>query len=456
MNNKTNIIDRKAISFFSIAVFAFCLIFVFITNSVYTYPTDIALFLNRIFLQGIIGGQMFSIFELIVIALSLSLINKYHISLKNSLRTEKFIFVFLIVSILFKYINPNNITSASFLGIPLYGVTTDFIHIVFLSALFFTINVNQLFAVLRKIAVTIVIMMLLRAGVLLVLVALGRGLTVEIWKNVTTLEGDTLYIASLVQVIFLYLFLIYSRKKYLIMTSLLLLFLILSFRRGPLFVSLFSSLLIILTYIFYFKKGKKYLMLIVLLSLTVYINLGSINSNQVIMKYFYRNFGAFVGFKNINKEVSVYAENRHIEQSIYGLTESIKRNGFWGYGKNVDYSATFSWMSSSGIHNAFVQVWITQGLIPFLFYISIVAIVFFELVRTIVGFKKNDRRYSLLKFSIVIYLLMFFMLLFFGFTIHELINSKPTVYRVILLTIILKVTSENYHLLLPRKLLNNY
>ena len=435
-------INKKFIDFTYISIILTAIIFSLVTDSVYTHPTETAVFLNSIFYQGVVGGQMFSIFELLILLISLSILNRCGVGFQGSSSTKKFIFIFLIISVLFKMINPENSTEASFLGIPLFGITTDFVHVVFVFSLFFAKNKKILYNILKLLGKYAFVFMAVRAIILIILVFLGRGLSIEIWQNVTTIEGDTLYIASLFQVILFYFYYTKRAKKYLLLSIIMLIFIMLSFRRGPVFLSL-GAILIIFAFGLLYNNRIRLIGFVGLVSTFFVFSFTTIGDHYNFQKYYYRYFGEFLGYEHIDNETQRYVENKHFEQSLYGITRAFEIAGFWGMGKNVDYSSAFQWRSSNGIHNAFVQVWITQGFIPFLFYISLVIVVIFKLFGSFISYKKENLEYSLFSLSIEAYMIMFFLLLFFGFTIHELINTKATVFRVVLLTIIIDKMSED-------------
>ena len=79
-------------------------------------------------------------------------------------------------------------------------------------------------------------------------------------------------------------------------------------------------------------------------------------------------------------------------------------------------------------------------------------IVIIEIVKTLKNIRKLKPDYVLLKLTINIYIIMFFLALFVGYTIHDLTFPKPTIYRVLILAFLFKLTPQNYKLLLSNKI----
>lgn len=429
---------------FSFLLILFCFMFVFVSNDNFNDASDMTIILNKIFLQGIIGGRFFSVFEILFMVIAFQLIRIAGFSFLDASKTEKLLFVSLIVAIFFKDINPNNNSGNTFLGVSTYGITSDMTQIIAFSSLLLIKNKNTLMIFLTYLFRLIIYISLFRAVILFILWAIGKGSSWGYISNMILSEGDTLYIFSFVQILLLFLYLKTKQKRYAITSLFILAVIIISFRRTALFISLLTSLAIGIIYLAktFTKRKTIYMILFFGIFGMISSNTFSIDQFPRAEKYILRNFGALFNYTSDDWEVNRYVKNDHFEQTYYAVQQAVSTLGFWGYGMDVDYNRFFWYENVSGIHNAFIQVWISQGFIPFLFYSLIFFIILSELIGTLFKIiNKYDDEY-LLKICVSTYLVVLYLSLFIGYTIHDLVFTKPIIYQTILIAYIFNMNQH--------------
>ena len=105
-------------------------------------------------------------------------------------------------------------------------------------------------------------------------------------------------------------------------------------------------------------------------------------------------------YVSFERKMETHAFNNHFEHSKYYFQRAINQNiGFWGAGYN-NISEQYQYMGdvvySGGIHNAYVQIWLNFGFIPFCYYMLIVFILLFQLIKLFRNFHKSNTIYFLI------------------------------------------------------------
>ena len=428
-------------------IFIFSILFAFtsVTYSIsQTYSTRI---LNKLFHDGIFYGRGFSIFDLVVIFISVSIIMRIRINFSKQRWQEKSIYVASILYIIFITINPNNYSL--FAGIP-----DNITFLLFLHAFILIKDNEQYIHIISKLIKVLSLLFLIRAIMLIFWELLGLGAS-ELWGFSSALmEDDSLYIFSFIGIIFLLNYFFSRKKKYLIYWGIIFMLQLLSFRRAGLFLILLPSLFIFtFYYIRYIRSYNKLVIVLFLLTIIYLLFTGIVPFSDTMKVHFYRNFGAFIPESIAYIPAYDFVENLHADQAQYAINIAIDVLDFWGKGygpqelDQIDYAG-------KGIHNAFVQVWMRYGLMAFFYYVFLALLLVLEILSLIKNYRIWGREYFLIKACILLYLVFYFAALWMN-SIYLLVETKMVVFRMLLFISLYKITPSNYTLLFSKKKIQN-
>ena len=432
---------------FSLVLLIFSIVFVIASEYQIWPQLDRTVFLSKIFHDGILHPAFFSIFQLLIIILSLYLIKKSGLRLIRPCNKELYLYLSTIIYFLFIMINPNNHTDNPILGLPLLSEISYYTHFLFLAAFLF-IKKDIFIIFVGKFIKIIMIVSIIWAAILFILWLFGKGNYSLFGIRSVLTEEDTLFIFSFVQLIFLLQYYLYKRIRYLIIWGFLMFFLILSFRRSCVMISFLTSFSLIILYNISIKhKLNKIVVFFMSFFLLVFLVIPFIATSFNVDIYVSRYIGEYISIPGIdfNEDVS---RNKHIEQANYGLSLMIKRLSFWGNGLGSSYTKYD--YGNTGIHNAYFQIWDQYGFVPLLYYLGIILLLIIETIKILINKRMYDRQYFLLKSSILIYLIFFFInawvLIYDNF-----IDIRMVFLRGLLLAFLLRVDNRNYKLLVSLK-----
>lgn len=318
----------------------------------------------------------FTTFEFIIILFSLYLLFTF----KQYYQKDKFYKNFFILSIavvIISLLNPNN----NFEFRHYFGtqhVKKLHLYLLFLFSLTF-LRSDILTIVLKKIFYIGAIVSFTKAIESLFFFMIGNG-DVFMSRAVTISQNDTLVWMAIFNCIFMGLYFHSQEKKYLVISLIYFIVLLLSYRRYALFVAIIINLI---GFLFYLKvKGKtKAIIKIFLLSFLIIFSFSIVSKSEIINEYINRYMGAmsyFIQFRDVGL-ISEFSDTGHMIQSIAVTNYVLDNIGrFWGTGLNSEYREYIPGQSSV-IHNSFVEAWSLFGLYMVIFFMIISIIAFYKL-----------------------------------------------------------------------------
>ena len=308
------------------------LVFVSVNN--YTF-NQLSLKLNVIFFTGIGNPHFFSILDIMVILISLLLIKKYRLNFANSSKIAKFIFIFAIICFILKMLNPNSDTNNPIFGLPLFSDITNYSNLLILVTVLF-IDKDVFIIFIKKFFLIISIFIIVRLFILYAFWFLGKVYYITHLPSILP-EMDSLFYFGFFRVIFLALFLISRKKKYLIFWFLLLFIMLISYRRNAFYVSLFSDISIYIIYTFKTVNLKTFLKRIIFLLIIFSFN------NILITKMYNFQWGQDVinrysNIFDVQRDPYTPAEESHFIQTQITTINIINKGEFWGCGYGAETS----------------------------------------------------------------------------------------------------------------------
>jgi len=446
INQNINNIESRFTPFIKLIMIIFSFIFVF--ASIDTYRSlDSTIFFNKIFLRGVGHEHFFSLFEIVFIFMVFLILMKFRVKGESSSNISKIVFFFVVLTFILKMLNPNNDPSNPILGMPLFSDISNysFILLVYFS-LFLDEKVYMVF--LKKIFYYVGVILAIRVFYLFLLWLMGKG-NYAFGANSTLNEGDTLYIVAFYQIAFFALYLIYKKKKYLVLWLVYLLFQIFSYRRSALGVALSANVLL---YVFILLREKNLRSKLILIAGIILIygainNIDKINLPAKYEDYVLRFISAIPGMSA--EKQGVYTDSGHWEQTSETFYSAINTLGFWGegYGK-IPYleGAYLGYL----IHNVYAATWAQHGIYMLVFYLLIIAIVLYKFFKSFLFDKIVNKNYYILKISICSFLLMWFAVLVTNpIIIAE--TFKMQVFWFTLFSVVIRLTPQNTCLLFENK-----
>lgn len=441
---------------FKIILFIFCAILVFVTGHSVTQNPDFVRKLNFLFHRGFIDVRFFSLFQLFVLYICWFFINNNNVSFSFGGLKAKVFLLLTIIHFLLIMFNPNNDTPGSVFGMPLFTDLSHYIYIILIYTFLFMRPVVFM-AFLRTIIPMVLSLSILRVIILLILYPLGIGEYYYLHGRYSILmEEDTLLIFSLLSIVLL--LLVYIRKdkrKFIFLWLLFLIIQLLSFRRtGLLFTLIANFLLMSVYYMILTKRKTKFIVYSTIVIMIIFFlsntNFDFLSGNAKIFAN--RYFGAFFDLGSADESHADYARNEHIEQAFYGWELARQKLTFWGAGYGARESL-FTYKGNTGIHNAYVQVWMRFGLFSLAYYLFLIGIVINETIKLAKEFV-NKSKYSILyllsKSIVLIYLTLFFITAWIMIS-QNFTDIRAMFIRIILFALLLKIDTTNYAILFSRK-----
>ena len=257
----------------NILVFLFCGIFI-IASTDLNNAADYTIELYKFFLRGvIIHDRFFSIFDILLFIIFFWIITEIGINYNTATKSEKFLVVFAWITFILNMVNPNNQTESLILGLPLLEDTSMYSSLLFLTSIYLIKDNKEFVLLLKKIVPLLLFFVTIRAIVQLLSFAVGGGNANFFGVRSVLTENDTLLIFNFAQFIFLVLFLSSKNIKYLIISLVLILVQILSFRRSNLFLCIFVNLLILtVNFNISRKKGRNFLLIFPILIVVLFVS----------------------------------------------------------------------------------------------------------------------------------------------------------------------------------------
>jgi len=215
----------------------------------------------------------------------------------------------------------------------------------------------------------------------------------------------------------------------------------LSFRRTNFLISI-SSALIILVFYFFTRRTVKKIGTFVSFTLIGAL-IFTIFSGIIETKFFdiYIDRLNFI-FSPHKATVSYETDQGHFEHLAY-LFQQTDKLGFWGTGLNdYKYSADNVIATEEGIHNPFIGIWCEYGFFALIYLIAISLIMFYQLVITIIRRNMYSEDFFLLRFSLVLFFVLFIIgTFFFGFQFYTLV--KHAFIRTLIFAFLFKAKPED-------------
>ena len=143
-----------------------------------------------------------------------------------------------------------------------------------------------------------------------------------------------------------------------------------------------------------------------------------------------------------------FSDSGHWEQTRKTFYFGFHTLGFWGHGYGKTYNMYLKGQSSV-IHNVYAATWTLHGIYMLFFYLFIISIVLFSLIKLFLFEKINNDKHFILKMSICVFLFM----LFGVWVTNPLIMAEKIKMQIIwftLLSLIIRLSPQNISILLPR------
>jgi len=323
-------------------------------------------FLYNFFNIQVLINNSFTLAEwsIIFISFYLLLINKerYKI-LKGSLS----LMILLLTILLFflMILNPNN--NSEIYGWKLiFSGETRFMLLFVIFYISFAFLDNELYSfyisIIIRYGMLIILSICLIADIRLLI---GKGISFR-GVQASIIDGGSLFLVAIFQILSFALYLITKKKYFLIISSIFLITLILSYRRTSLLVAIISTLIIMLFVSFknhsLSKLVSKFfsLLLVLFIFFQIISSLNILNVNYLVN----RHLGAFSYLRDDESQTDdpSLTDSGHLEQSIITSKTFLDNlDRFWGSGfKNASFIV--SGQSEGGIHNIFAASWAKHGI----------------------------------------------------------------------------------------------
>ena len=214
-----------------------------------------------------------------------------------------------------------------------------------------------------------------------------------------------------------------------------------SYRRSALAVVLSANAL---SYIFISlrDKGVKNKILLALSIIFFFIAINNIEKINLPFKYkkYILRFSSAIPGMALSK-TGEFTDSGHIEQTQNTFYSAVHTLGFWGkgYGRSEDI---YLEGQSLVIHNPYAATWIHYGVYMLIFYIVIIITLLYNLFKIFLFEKYKNEKYFILKISIVLFLIMFFIIISTNGLI-DLEHIKMQMFWFTLLSFVLRVNDKN-------------
>ena len=432
-----------------IITFLISFILVFVEPSHYMSAGVPQIFLQAsdLFYGGVIHSKFFSVFEFLLIGLTVIIFHKSKMRFPSSDNRLNFLFIGAVLCYILNMANPNSTPANPVLGLPLFSNISEYTFLILLYMLCFTNKYDVLYLISLFIRYMFTLL-IVRSFIIFPLWFLGIG---ALWygQPVPLLEYSVLNFYSFFMALSITLYLINKKKKYIITAFLFFSIVFLSESRTVLLPGILTILGILF---FYFTKIKNKLVLSYLTFILIII---AININPTILpekaqKNIKRFMVVIPGFEG--DKSGQYSDTGHYEQSKLTMIFAINKFRFWGEGYGSSGNE-FLKGQSENIHNAYAGIWERFGIFQMFFYIFIIFIVIAEFISTMRNKDKQRFDYLLIKMSLIFFLLLYFLGAAFS-PETSLTHIKRQIFWGLMLVYILRIDQNIYDYLFLKSIFN--
>ncbi len=425
-----------------IIISSFLLVFCSSDSNI-TQQTAQTIFFREIFYSGILHPRLFSIFDYSFIFLSVTLLFKWGTSFSNGNYYHKAIFVASILNFLSLMINPNNNSAFNLFGIPLLSDIHYYTFLIFMYTMFF-LKYNPIrVEILRLFIKWALIFILIRTFQLTFFWLIGKGNYILFGFPSILVEEDTLIVLAFVQAVFWGVFLYKKNKISLLVVIFLIAFELMSFRRSGVFLSIIVDLII---YGYYAYRRYSPIVIFHITVAASLIFMIFINLFQFLpYKYGFfisRYLGEWISIPGIYYSESF--KNLHLEQAVWAFDTAIRELSIWGYGFGNTEGIVSLRYYNSGIHNAYIAVWMLFGVFTTLYFLYL-AFISLKLTFQIIV-KKSRYKFNFYNFVrgiSGIYLIVFWINAWVLPT-GNFTEVKMNIFRVILFSILIGIDELSF------------
>jgi len=395
---------KKSTNYF-IIFFSFVLVF-FSTISTFregNWYNDIGNFFH----SGIGHPKFFTPFVLIVLLLMSNLLLNYKVKLKFT----NGLFIFAILTYIFRMANPNAETVNPVFGLPLFSNINEYTFL-FLLLVLVSLQGNLKTNVLEKIFRYVLIFSLIRSIILLILYFTNSITTVR-WDSYSVIldEPDNQFLFSFLGAMAFSFYLVTKRKKYFYVSTMLLGIVFMSVQRStflPGFISIFFVLLVSIIKKIPTIFGKSITIIILGFMLFEFTMIQFPESKLAFATN--RYMGAVV--QSMNAKSKAFSDTGHFEQSALTIASVLQDSPLFGVGYG-NFDNLYLYGQTTNIHNAYAAIWAHHGIFSLLFYLFFLYIIVkcsFRFIRTI---DKTNYSYYLPKIAASFYLVGYFSIAWF-------------------------------------------
>lgn len=397
MSNLLKKSTNYLIVFFAFVLVSFSTIETFREGGLYN---AIGIFIH----SGVLHYKFFTPFELIIFLLLLNLLINYKVKFK--FKNGLFLFAFL--AFLIRMFNPNADSLNPIFGLPLLSNISEYAFL-FLLLVFISLPLFLSQTVLKSIFKYAVIFAVIKSIYLIIIYFFGKVTTVR-WGNYAVIldEPDTQVLFSFLGSMMFTLFLIHNKRKYLLISLLLLGITFMSVQRSTVLPGLFSVFIIIITSLLVrIPLIAKRTLAIISLSL-LFILFFFVTETFSDSKFSFamnRFISAIVAKEEVQH--TAFSDTGHKEQSIITFLSAIENNVFFGvgYGRSDDL---FLKGQTANIHNAYAGIWAHHGIISLLFYLTILLIIIRRTIKLVSVTNRSNFRFFLPKLAASFYLIGYY------------------------------------------------
>jgi hypothetical protein len=426
----------KKYSLLNLFILMFAFLFVFITIDGNTfYQSDFTLFFRKWFVKPRPYLLYLNLFEISLAIITILLLSRNRIVNLKKIKTFFGLTVWIYFADTFFYIF--NFRDTSFLYIN---------KIIILMFVFTLVLIDKKLYVsfILKFAKYIIIFFCLKILLLSYFYITEKYVVTIHFINSISIEEDFNIFVSLIACLFLGIFLASKKKKYLILYFCLFFFQVLTFRRSGIFNLLIISIALIIYMSFYKQKSvlsflKKNILIFFIIVFTGFV-LQFLQNNDTTSVYMGRYFSAFVKLDKGSEVLG--AKNDHFKESEYAFQKAIELPlPFWGVGSESS-DLPIKFRNISGIHNAYISVWMIYSFGNLLCLLSFIIIYIKYSFITIMKPSINTTFHSI-KITIVLFLFVYFLLLWVSPS-WNWIATKSQILLLILLSILARSNDIEY------------
>jgi hypothetical protein len=431
--SKTGIKKYSALNFF-ILIFAFLFVFISIDGNI-SYQSDFTLFFRKWFVKPRAIFLYLNAFEIIFAITTILLLSQNGKFNLKKLNTSIGLVFWIYLADTFFYIF--NLNDFSF-----YYINKIIILLFVLTLIVIKKKLYLIFIV--KFTKYIFIFFFLKIILLSYFYITEKYVVTIHFINSISIEEDFNIFVSLIACLFLGIFLASKKKKYLILYFCLFFFQVLTFRRSGIFNLLIISIALIIYMSFYKQKSvlsflKKNILIFFIIVFTGFV-LQFLQNNDTTSVYMGRYFSAFVKLDKGSEVLG--AKNDHFKESEYAFQKAIELPlPFWGVGSESS-DLPIKFRNISGIHNAYISVWMIYSFGNLLCLLSFIIIYIKYSFITIMKPSINTTFHSI-KITIVLFLFVYFLLLWVSPS-WNWIATKSQILLLILLSILARSNDIEY------------